>query len=196
MEPFISKIIDILLADKSVPMHEVAVILPNRRAGRILLKGLYEKNGGKPLFAPQIFPMEEFVSYLSPLKVIDQVSQLLRLHSLTRQFQGDRFAMHQLLTWGTAFLKDISDMDMQLQDVPAILKEYAEAAKFEISFGKAGVVQKISQNMQKKCLSEGWFLLDFMHFRHQNWKLFAISRNIAQRKYISIQILFIAIWRG
>ncbi len=98
MEPFISKIIDILLADNSVPMHEVAVILPNRRAGRILLKGLYEKNGGKPLFAPQIFPMEEFVSYLSPLKVIDQVSQLLRLHSLTRQFQGERFAMHQLLS--------------------------------------------------------------------------------------------------
>lgn len=139
MEPFISKIIDILLADNSVPMHEVAVILPNRRAGRILLKGLYEKNGGKPLFAPQIFPMEEFVSYLSPLKVIDQVSQLLRLHSLTRQFQGERFAMHQLLTWGTVFLKDISDMDMQLQDVPATLKEYAKAAQFEISFGKEGV---------------------------------------------------------
>lgn len=136
MAPFLDKIIDKLVADTSVPMYEVAVILPNRRAGRRLLQGLYEKNGGKPLFAPQIFPMEEFVAYLSPLKVIDQVNQLMRLHSLTRQFQGDRFTMHQMLTWGSAFLKDISDMDMQLQDVSTILTEYAEAAKFEISFGK------------------------------------------------------------
>lgn len=138
MEPFISKIINILVADTSVPMCEVAVILPNRRARRILLKGLVEKNGGKPMFAPQIFPMEDFVAYLSPLTVTDQVSQLMRLYSLVRQQQyaGARFEMHQMLSWGPVFLKDISDMDMQLQDVPTIMREYAQAAKFEIQFGK------------------------------------------------------------
>jgi hypothetical protein len=136
MSTFLSQIIGKILGDGSVPLHDVAVVLPNRRARRLLLQGLSSANGHKTMFAPQIFPMEEFVAWLSPLKVIDQVTQLLRLQSITRDFQGEYFELHNLLSWGTAFLKDISDMDMQLQDVPTILKEYAKAAAFEIPFGK------------------------------------------------------------
>ena len=145
---FLKQIIDRVLTEGDVPLHDVAVILPNRRARRLLLQGLHQANGGKPMFAPEIFPMEEFVAWLSPLKVIDPVTQLLRLHELTRNFQGDRFSTHQLLTWGVAFLKDISDMDMQLQDVPASLREYAEAAKFEIPFGKEETSESDRERMQ------------------------------------------------
>jgi hypothetical protein len=148
MQPFLTKIIDKILEDKAVPLHDVAVILPNRRARRQLLKGLSERNGGKPMFAPQIFPMEEFVSWLSPLKVIDSVTQLMRLHTLTRDYPGTRFEMHNLLSWGNAFLKDISDMDMQLQDVPAILKEFSSAAHFEVPFGKDNVSQEEQEKLQ------------------------------------------------
>lgn len=136
MKPFLSSIIDKILANKGVPLHDVAIILPNRRARRLLLQGLYEANGRQPMFAPQIFPMEEFVAWLSPLKVTDQVTQLMRLNKLTGHYSGSRFDQHHLLSWGIAFLKDISDMDMQLQDVPAILREHAQAAAFEIPFGK------------------------------------------------------------
>lgn len=136
MSGFLQKIIEKILADKQFPLYDVAVILPNRRAQRYLLQGLSVRNGRQPMFAPQIFPMEEFVAWLSPLKVIDPVTQLLRLRSLTHTYPNPRFELHQLLSWGTAFLKDISDMDMQLQDVPAILRESANAARFEIQFGK------------------------------------------------------------
>ena len=151
MESFLSKIIDKIIAVTPLnQMHEVAVILPNRRAQRRLLQGLVEKNGGKPMFAPQIFPMEDFVAYLSPLKVTDQVTQLMRLYSLIRQQQyvGDRFEMHQMLSWGPVFLKDISDMDMQLQNVPVTLKEYAQAAKFEILFGKENASESDLEKIQ------------------------------------------------
>ncbi len=148
MQPFLTKIIDKILEDRTVPLHEVAVILPNRRARRQLLKGLSVQNGGKPMFAPQIFPMEEFVSWLSPLKVIDSVTQLMRLHTLTRDFPGNRYEMHNLLSWGNAFLKDISDMDMQLQDVPVILKEFATSAHFEVPFGKDNVSQEEQEKLQ------------------------------------------------
>ena len=136
MEPFLKKVVDIILADKSVPLHDVAIVLPNRRARRLLLQGLHEANGRQPMFAPQIFPMEEFVAWLSPLKVVDPVSQLFRLYAATRQCTGSYFEMHNLLSWGNAFLKDISDMDMQLQDVPAILKGFAGTAEYETRFGK------------------------------------------------------------
>lgn len=148
MQPFLTKIIDKILEDKSVPLHDVAVILPNRRARRQLLKGLSERNGRKPMFAPQIFPMEEFVSWLSPLKVIDSVTQLMRLHTLTRDYSGTRFEMHNLLSWGNAFLKDISDMDMQLQDVPVIFKEFSASAHFEVPFGKDNVSQEEQEKLQ------------------------------------------------
>ena len=145
---FLNQLIERILDDKDVPLHDVAVILPNRRARRLLLQNLHQANGCKPMFAPQIFPMEEFVAWLSPLKEIDQVTQLLRLHELTREFSGERFTTHQLLTWGVAFLKDISDMDMQLQDVSACLREYAEAAKFEIPFGKEEMSESDREKIQ------------------------------------------------
>lgn len=148
MKPFLTHIIDKINADASVPMYEVAVILPNRRARRYLLQGLLPQNSDKPHFVPQIFPMEEFVAWLSPLKVVDPVTLLLRLHELVRGYGGDRFGMHRMLSWGTAFLKDISDMDMQLQDVPAILREYANAAQFEVSFGK----EELSETDREKLM--------------------------------------------
>ncbi len=136
MQPFLNHIIDKLLTNRDIPLHDVAVVLPNRRARRRLLQGLHEANDGKAMFAPQIFPMEDFIAWLSPLHVIDQTTQLLNLHAVSCQFPGERFELHNILSWGIAFLKDISDMDMQLQDVPVILREYADAAKFEVPFGK------------------------------------------------------------
>lgn len=136
MVSFLSQLIEKMMSDTGTPMHDIAVVLPNRRARRRLLQGLSERNGHRPMFAPQIFPMEEFVGWLSGLKVADPVSQLLRLHSITRHFSGSLFEMRNLLSWGPVFLKDISDMDMQLQNVQSILTEYALAARFEIPFGK------------------------------------------------------------
>lgn len=167
MSGFLSKIIDKILSDGRVPLHDVAVILPNRRAQRYLLQGLSERNGRQPMFAPQIFPMEEFVAWLSPLKVIDPVTQLLRLRTVTRGYPGTRFELHQLLSWGTAFLKDISDMDMQLQDVPTILRESAKAAHFEISFGK----DELSETDREKLIFNELIADIFGHFKallHKN----------------------------
>ena len=148
MLPFLNHIINKLVENRDVPLHEVAVILPNRRARRRLLQGLHEANGGKAMFAPQIFPMEDFIGWLSPLHIIDQTTQLLNLHAVARQFQGERFELHNLLSWGSAFLKDISDMDMQLQDVPAILRENADAAKFEIPFGKDNLSESDTEKLR------------------------------------------------
>ena len=146
MQPFLNHIIEKLLSDRSIPLHDVAVILPNRRARRRLLQGMHEANGGNPMFAPRIFPMEDFIDWLSPLHVIDPVSQLWTLYKASRQFQGERFELHNLMSWGVAFLKDVSDMDMQLQDVLAIFREYADAAKFEVPFGK----DNLSEGDQEK----------------------------------------------
>ena len=148
MKPFLNHIIDKLLEDRNIPLHDVAVILPNRRARRKLLQGLHEANGGRTMFAPQIFPMEDFIGWLSPLQVIDTVSQMWILYRACCQFQGTRFELGNVISWGSAFLKDISDMDMQLQDVPAILREYADAAKFEIPFGKDNITEGDSEKLK------------------------------------------------
>ena len=146
MQPFLNHIINKLLDNRDIPLHDVAVILPNRRARRRLLQGMHEANGGNPMFAPRIFPMEDFIDWLSPLHVIDPVSQLWTLYKASRRFQGERFELRNLMSWGVAFLKDVSDMDMQLQDVPAIFHEYADAAKFEVPFGK----EDLSEGDQEK----------------------------------------------
>ena len=79
MQPFLNHIIDRLLGNSDIPLHDVAVVLPNRRARRRLLQGLHEANGGKAMFAPQIFPMEakldaERIYWFTKLAILEYLS--------------------------------------------------------------------------------------------------------------------------
>ena len=63
MVPFLTQFIDKVLAT-DVPMHDTAIILPNRRARRKIQQDLLERNGNVPMFAPHLFTMEAFVGWI------------------------------------------------------------------------------------------------------------------------------------
>ena len=138
MESFISKLVEKIDTDRSdLNFSDTLVVLPNRRAHRKLISQLAAKHKDATFFAPVVYPMDEFVAFLSPLKSIDTNKQILRLHEITKDIPNERCKLENLNSWGFPFLHDISDMDMQMQeDIPSLLNDYAMTAAFEFPFGK------------------------------------------------------------
>lgn len=138
---FIHKLIDQISNNKTVDYVNTLIVLPNRRAHRKLVEELTKLHKGKTFFSPTIYPMDEFVSYLSSLKTIDSSTQLLRLLKVARNYNNNYCNQKGFQIWARSFLRDISDMDMQMQDVVNCLREYAVAAKFEIPYGKDEILE-------------------------------------------------------
>lgn len=137
---FIHKLIE-QITNSNVDYVDTLIVLPNRRAHRKLVDELIKLHTGKTFFSPTIYPMDEFVSNLSSLRVIDSSTQLLRLLKVVRKYNNNYCNQKGFQIWARSFLHDISDMDMQLQDVVNCLREYAVAAKFEIPFGKDEILE-------------------------------------------------------
>lgn len=132
-----------LLSEKiislNIPLEETIVVLPNRRAHRMLLKELAHKSD-KPIFAPSVFTIEEFVAYLSPLRKMEQLELLTELFQLYQSYGTENATeFDSFLSWGPAFLGDVSDMDVQMQHCVSIFKDLATAKSFEIAFGQDDV---------------------------------------------------------
>lgn len=163
METFIRKITDEIckITGGRPKFEDVMVVLPNRRAHRKLLDELAGRFKGETFFAPAVFPMDDFVSFLSPLKNIDNTTLMLRLHQATRDIQNERCELENLQSWCAPFLRDINDMDMQLQDVRSILETYADSAKFEVSLGK----DEMSESDRKKIMFNELLSEIYVRFR-------------------------------
>lgn len=132
---FLSDLSEGLLASR-IAMEDTVVVLPNRRAHRMLLKQLVAKCD-RPLFSPAIFTIEEFVENLSPMRKMDQLEALVALFQVFQSFNTtDAHDFDAFLAWGPSFLDDVSDMDVQLQNCVSIFQDLSTTKTFEISFGQ------------------------------------------------------------
>ena len=117
-----------------ISLKDTAVVLPNKRAHRMLLKELASLST-VPVFAPTIFTINDFVSFLSPLENLEKMALLVQLYQNYRELAGtdaDDFAT--ALSWMPAFIDDMSETDKQMDDAVRILTELAYAKDFEIPF--------------------------------------------------------------
>ena len=67
---FLSQLAEKIMAS-GISLKDTAVILPNKRAHRMLLKELASLST-VPVFAPTIFTINDFVSFLSPLENLEK----------------------------------------------------------------------------------------------------------------------------
>lgn len=132
---FLSELSHDVLAS-GIPLEETMFVLPNRRAQRMLLKSLAAEVG-RPVFSPKVCSIDEFVETLSPLRKAGTLEQWVQLLMLYREkWPGKDENLERFQTWAAPFLKDISEIDMQMADGEGILKDLASAKTFEIPFGQ------------------------------------------------------------
>lgn len=144
-QTFLSKLAENIVAS-GISLSDTLIVLPNRRAQRMLLKAL-ANCCEKPIFAPTFFTINDFIDSLSPLEKLDKVALMVRLYECYRQLAGeDADDFSTALAWMPAFVDDMSEVDKQLDDAQLILKELAYAKDFEIPFGK----EEISVEAERK----------------------------------------------
>lgn len=120
-------------------LHDTVVILPNKRARRMLLEQI-AKRLDKPAFAPDIFAINDFVEKLSPLEKMDPFKLLTLLFSQYRADNEDNpDSFNDFLYWGPTFMDDISEIDMQMADATAVFETLAQGMAHEIPFGQNSV---------------------------------------------------------
>lgn len=120
----------------AIPLEKILVILPNKRAKRVLQKEIANLIT-RPHFSPTILTISEFIESLSPYKVISKEELLLQLYDCfisLDSFKEEPF--QKFLSWGPIFLSDINEIDLQLAPAEDILVNLSEAKEIETSFLK------------------------------------------------------------
>lgn len=166
MTAFLETLAESIVASR-IPLQEAAIILPNKRAKRMLLLAI-ANNYDKPVFAPAIFTIDDFMERLSPLECLDKVTLMVKLYEQYRK-NFDSKSVDEVFTWAPAFVDDISEMDMQLADVITVFKDLSGAKAFEMKLGQ----DDLSQAQQDKIALYDSFADLYVQFgeflREQHW---------------------------
>ncbi|MBQ6071866.1 MAG: PD-(D/E)XK nuclease family protein [Bacteroidales bacterium] len=146
-----------------IPLEDTLFVLPNRRAQRMLLKTLAEE-AGHPVFSPKVCSIDEFVGELSPLQKISKMELWVKLFVCYRQMRPEvPVDFDDIQTWAPSFLKDISEIDMQMEDGQSLFRDLAAAKTFEIPFGQ----DDVSAGQQEKMDLYNMLADLYVQFRQQ-----------------------------
>ena len=113
MSTFLSKVADHLLANHADNLGECTVVFPNRRAGLFLKKHLSQKID-KPVWAPEVLSLEDFLFRFSETKKIDQLSLIFELFEAYKAHQSGEEGFEAFYFWGEMLLRDFEEVDHYL----------------------------------------------------------------------------------
>jgi len=131
-EPFLKKLASYLLETAGHDLSACEVVLPNKRAVVVLRK--YLSNAvAKPIWAPRLVSVEEFVLELSGLKKADPVDLLLMLYQSYASVMKDKAEnIPTFLPWGQLLLDDFNELDDYLCPIDFVFSYLSEAKAIEL----------------------------------------------------------------
>ncbi len=113
-------------------LADACVVFPTRRASLFFRKEL-AKHLNKPVFAPEILSINDFVDALSPVKTSDTISLLFELFkSYKKEFPHESF--HHYFHWGEMLLRDFNEMDLECADTEKLFAAIHELKNIENRF--------------------------------------------------------------
>ena len=125
------------LDEQEIDLKHLTIILPSERMKKYLSEALV-RNAGKPILAPEMITMDQWVRSLSNKTVIDSTRVLLRLFEIQlekAETEEDR-SFDEFLNWGTTLLSDFNEIDRYLLDAKQVFRNLASIKEIENwSFG-------------------------------------------------------------
>ncbi|MBL0343247.1 MAG: PD-(D/E)XK nuclease family protein [Bacteroidetes bacterium] len=132
MITFIDTIIEQIDQQFGTDYRKVCVIFPTRRACLIFRKRLAEKQE-KPVFAPGILGIGDFVNKHSSLQIADEIPLLLALYDVYKKHWPDQ-DFGKFYPWGQMLINDFDEIDKQLSETTRIFTNISELRKIEAAF--------------------------------------------------------------
>ncbi|MCQ2287064.1 MAG: PD-(D/E)XK nuclease family protein [Bacteroidales bacterium] len=136
MQSFLKQIANHIHSEFNGDFSDVAVILPSQRAKHFLINELCRETT-KPIFLPQLFTIDDFIESLSPLKRVSTSELLITLYDICQQADNrNKEDFVKFISWGTMFLKDINDIDLQMKNAHDIFTNLAQTKEIDITLFK------------------------------------------------------------
>jgi CRISPR/Cas system-associated exonuclease Cas4 (RecB family) len=147
-------------------MESLTLVFPNRRASLYFRKHLSELIA-RPVFAPQLLTIEEFITSFSQYKVPDKLELVYRLHQTYQQVMhlpdGKTETFDQFYFWGDMLLRDFDEIDKYLVNAAQLFKDLRNLKEMDSGFDYL-------TDEQRKFLEEFW--LSFEENLTENKKKF------------------------
>lgn len=130
---FITRLTDQLWSTHGENLQSMAVVFPTRRAVLFFRKELQRISAltGKPLWSPEVFSINDFVTRLSPYVVPERHTLLFTLFNVySRIVTSIRRDFEEFYSWGSMILSDFDEIDRNLVDVALLfrtLREYKDS---------------------------------------------------------------------
>ncbi len=120
MQPFLQKLAAYIYTHYPSKVSELCIVLPNKRA-KIFLLHYLSKEFGKPIWAPAIYSIEDFISQLNGSQAIDEVTACFEFYTVYSKIEGDQAqSFDEFLTWAPTLLHDFNELDQYLIDTTAL----------------------------------------------------------------------------
>jgi len=137
MESFLKEIARKIYNEHPNP-DVLTIVFPNRRAALYFRKHLSEIIS-KPIFAPNLITIEDFISGFSVLKVPDKLELVHRLHATYREVMGDipssrNESFDQFYFWGDMLLRDFDELDKYMVNASGLFKDLRNLKEIESGF--------------------------------------------------------------
>ena len=117
MKTFLSGVIDDVLENNDIPIHDVIFILPSQRSCVFLRKELISKLENTS-FLPEIISIEKYIQEIAGVKTIDSIQLLFRFYTVyienTDKKELDSFEI--FYQWASIALQDFNEVDSNLLD--------------------------------------------------------------------------------
>src|SRR5690606_16272851 len=139
--------------------QDVTVVFPNRRAGLFFRKHL-SKLLQKPVWAPQILNIDEFVKSLSGLQSADHLTLLFLLFDSYKKVSPVKDSFDQFYYWGEMLLRDFNEIDKYLINAEDLFRDLKNQKDLENQF--AYLTEE-----QLKVIKQFWTSFDAKPSRHQ-----------------------------
>jgi len=132
VQAFLNNLSAFLIENYKENLERICIVLPNRRGGLFLKKYLGDRIT-KPVFAPEVYSIEDFVVHHIEYGLIDNISLLFELYEVHKIVDKDKAQdFDEFMTWGKQILIDFNELDQYLVDAESVFNFLNEAKAIEL----------------------------------------------------------------
>ena len=114
MKPFLDNVAKKIIASKS-KMDQVKIIVPSIRAVTFLKESL-KKFIIKPLIAPEIVTISDFIAELSEIESLSKTDLIYMFYQIHKELTPESTleSLNEFFSWAPTLLKEFNEIDNQL----------------------------------------------------------------------------------
>jgi len=132
MKPFLQRLAEEIAARYGDDPGQLCVVLPNRRAG-LYLKKYLARELKRTAWSPQTFSVEDFITSISGLQIIDPAGLLFEFYHVHKEIHGANAQDFEVFAdWGQVLLQDFDEIDQYLVEPDKIFNFLSEARALSV----------------------------------------------------------------